>query len=31
MIRKGQVYGSAAGAKVGLLNRFILDLFAPTS
>src|SRR5271166_3471452 len=31
MIRKGQAYGSAAGAKVGLLHRFILDLFAATS
>ena len=28
MIRKGQAYGSAAGAKVGLLHRFILGLFA---
>jgi hypothetical protein len=24
MIRKGQAYGSAAGAKIGLLHRFIL-------
>ena len=28
MNRKGQAYGSAAGAKVGLLHRFILGLFA---
>jgi transposase, IS6 family len=28
MIRKGQAYWSAAGAKVGLLHRFILGLFA---
>jgi IS6 family transposase len=28
MIRKGQAYGSAAGAKVGLVHRFILGLFA---
>jgi len=28
MIRKGQAYGSAAGAKVCLLHRFILGLFA---
>jgi transposase, IS6 family len=28
MIRKGQADGSAAGAKVGLLHRFILGLFA---
>ena len=27
MIRKGQAYGSAAGAKIGLLHRFILGLF----
>jgi hypothetical protein len=27
MIRKGQAYGSAAGAKVGLLHRLILGLF----
>ena len=27
MIRKGQAYGSAAGAKVGLLHRFILGMF----
>jgi transposase-like protein len=27
MIRKGQAYGSAAGAKVGLLHRFIVDMF----
>jgi len=31
MIRKGQACWSAAGAKVGLLHRFILDLFAATS
>ena len=31
MIRKGQAYGSAAGAKVGLLHRFILGLFAATN
>src|SRR6202045_2774166 len=31
MIRKGQPYGSAAGAKVDLLHRFILDLFAATN
>jgi transposase, IS6 family len=30
MLRKGQAYGSAAGAKVGLLHRFILGLFAAT-
>jgi transposase-like protein len=29
MIRKGQVWGSAAGAKVGMLHHFILGLFAP--
>src|SRR5262249_8225407 len=28
MIRKGQAWGSAAGAKVGMLHRFILGLFA---
>src|SRR6202521_441103 len=28
MIRKGQAYGSAAGARVGLVHRFILGLFA---
>src|ERR1700756_5263105 len=28
MIRKGQACWSAAGAKVGLLQRFIFDLFA---
>jgi transposase, IS6 family len=28
MIRKGQAYGSAAGANVGLLHPFILGLFA---
>jgi hypothetical protein len=27
-LRKGQAYGSEAGAKVGLLHRFILGLFA---
>jgi hypothetical protein len=31
MIRKGQARWSAAGAKVGLLHRFILGLFAATS
>jgi hypothetical protein len=31
MIRKGQACWTAASAKVGLLHRFILDLFAPTS
>ena len=31
MIRKGQAYWSAAGAKVRMLHRFILDLFAATS
>ena len=31
MIRKDQACWTAAGAKVGLLHRFILDLFAPTS
>jgi transposase, IS6 family len=31
MIRKGQAYGSVAGARVGLLHRFILDLFAATN
>jgi hypothetical protein len=31
MIRKGQGYGSAAGAKVGPLHRFILRLFAATN
>jgi transposase, IS6 family len=31
MIRKGQAYGSAAGAKVGLLHRFILGLFAASN
>ena len=30
MIRKGQARWSAAGAKVGLLHRFILGLFAAT-
>ena len=30
MIRKGQALGSAAGAKVGLLHRFIVGLFAAT-
>jgi IS6 family transposase len=27
MIRKGQTYGSAAGAKVDLLHRFIVSMF----
>ena len=31
MIRKGQACWSMAGAKIGLLHRFILDLFAATS
>ena len=31
MIRKGQACWSAAGAKIGLLHRFILGLFAATS
>ena len=31
MIRKGQAYRSAAGAKVGLVHRFILGLFAATN
>ena len=31
MIRKGQACWSAAGAKVGLLHRFILGLFAATN
>jgi hypothetical protein len=31
MIRKGQACWSAAGAKVCLLHRFILDPFAATS
>ena len=31
MIRKGQAYGSAAGAKIGLLHRFILGLFAASN
>ena len=31
MIRKGQACWSAAGAKVCLLHRFILDLFAATN
>jgi transposase-like protein len=30
MIRKSQACWSAAGAKVGLLHRFILGLFAAT-
>jgi transposase, IS6 family len=30
MIRKGQAYGSAAGARAGLVHRFILGLFAAT-
>jgi len=31
MIRKGQAWGSAAGAKVGLRDRFIFGLFAAVS
>jgi hypothetical protein len=31
MIRKGQACWSAVEAKVGLLHRFILDLFASTN
>ena len=31
MIRKVQAYGIAAGAKVGLLHRFILGLFAASN
>jgi hypothetical protein len=31
MIRKGQACWGAAGAKVCLLHRFILDLFAATN
>jgi transposase, IS6 family len=31
MIRKGQAYGSAAGAKIGLLHHFILGLFAASN
>jgi hypothetical protein len=31
IIRKGQAWGSAAGAKVGLPHRFIPGLFAATS
>jgi hypothetical protein len=31
MIRKSQACWSAAGAKVDLLHRFILDLFAPAN
>jgi hypothetical protein len=31
MIRKGQACWSAAGAKIGLLHRFILGLSAATS
>ena len=31
MIRKSQAYGSAAGAKVGLLHRFILGPFAASN
>jgi len=27
MIRKGQAYGSVAGAKVGLLHSFIVSMF----
>ena len=30
MIRKGQVFWSAADVKLGLLHRFILGLFAAT-
>jgi hypothetical protein len=30
MIRKGQACWSAVGAKVGLLHRFIVSLFAAT-
>ena len=30
MIRKGQAYGSAPAARVGLLHRFIISLFAAT-
>ena len=30
MIRKGQACWNAAGAKVGLMHRFVLDLFAAT-
>ena len=31
MIHKGQASWSAVGAKIGLLHRFILGLFAATS
>jgi transposase, IS6 family len=31
VIRKHQAYGSAAGAKVGLVHPFILGLFAATN
>jgi transposase, IS6 family len=31
MIRKGQACGSAAGAKIGLVDRSILRLFAATN
>jgi hypothetical protein len=31
MIRKGQACWSATGAKVGLLHRFIVSLFAATN
>jgi IS6 family transposase len=31
MIRKGQACWNAVGAKVGLMHRFVLDLFAATS
>jgi hypothetical protein len=31
MIREGQACWSAASAKVGLLHRFILGLFAATN
>jgi len=30
MIRKGQAYGSVSAARVGLLHRFIVGLFAAT-
>jgi transposase-like protein len=30
MIRKGQTYGSVPAARVGLLHRFIVGLFAAT-
>jgi hypothetical protein len=31
MIPKGQASGSASAPGIGLLHRFILDLFAATS